>query len=340
MDRRKFMNHFAHPEMLWLLALPFMFRWLMPKTGKNQDAALRIPFLRDIEIISAENAKNNSFNFKKNAFFTPAFFFLLLVWGLLSVAAARPQHIGEAQKLPGLSRDILLVADISNSMLEPDFTYQGRRIDRLTAVKKTASDFIKKRADDRIGLILFGTRAYLQSPITFDKKSVEEILWNTDAGMAGNSTSIGDALGLALKTLRSVPDKENKVIILMTDGENNDGSISIAQVIRLAKEEKVKIYTIGVGSDVSSAMSIFGINIGRASGLDEQSLSEIAEATKGTYFRAKDTGALEQIYAEIDRLEAARSDEQYIRETTELFWLPLIGAVLLSGIFIRYLRRK
>ena len=132
--------------------------------------------------------------------------------------------------------------------------------------------------------------------------------------MAGNSTAIGDALGLALKTLRSSPNKDKKVIILMTDGENNDGSLSIAQAIRLAKQENVKIYTIGVGSDNIMGMSLFGIQIGRSSGLDEKSLAEIAEATKGTYFRAKDTSSLEQIYQEIDNMETSQNDEQYIRE--------------------------
>ena len=137
----------------------------------------------------------------------------------------------------------MLVLDISTSMLNQDFFINQQRIDRLTAVKKTASDFIKKRANDRIGLVLFGTRAYLQSPITFDKAAISNILWSTDAGMAGTSTAIGDAVGLALKTLRKEKNKSgDKIIILLTDGENNDGSLSMPEVLKLAKDENIKIY--------------------------------------------------------------------------------------------------
>ncbi len=334
------MNHFENPEMFWLLLLPFLYRWIMPRYKSPQADALQIPFTKDIEIITTHSPLSRKLSWLKHRFFTVSFFWLYLVWIFLTLTAARPQWIGEPVRLPGLSRDILLVTDISNSMLEPDFILNRKYIDRLTAVKLTAADFIKKRADDRIGLILFGTRAYLQAPITFDKKSVQDILFNTDAGMAGNSTAIGDALGLALKTLRSSPNKDKKVIILMTDGENNDGSLSIAQAIRLAKQENVKIYTIGVGSDNIMGMSLFGIQIGRSSGLDEKSLAEIAEATKGTYFRAKDTSSLEQIYQEIDNMETSQNDEQYIREIKELFYWPLSFALMLATLLFLYQRRK
>ena len=314
------MNHFANPEMFWLLVLPFFFRLFMPRAKGMHGDALKIPFLKDIEIISAQSGRGWRSTSGRNAFFSFSFFLLYLVWTLLTTALARPQWIGEPIRLPGLSRDILLVADISTSMTEPDF--------------------IRKRVDDRIGLILFGTRAYLQAPITYDKKSVEEILWSMDAGMAGNSTAIGDALGLALKTLRNSPNKDKKVIVLMTDGENNDGSLSIAQAVRLAKQENVKIYTIGVGSDNMTGMTLFGIQIGGSSGLDEESLAEIAEETKGTYFRAKDTKSLERIYEEIDRMETSHNDEQYIRETVERFYWPLAAAMAVAFLLLLYRRRK
>ncbi|MDO5387384.1 MAG: VWA domain-containing protein [Pseudomonadota bacterium] len=334
------MNHFANPEMFWLLVLPFLFRLFMPRAKGMHGDALKIPFLKDIEIISAQSGRGWRSTSGRSAFFSFSFFLLYLVWALLTAALARPQWIGEPIRLPGLSRDILLVADISTSMTEPDFIIGQRHVDRLTAIKKTATDFIRKRVDDRIGLILFGTRAYLQAPITFDKKSVEEILWSMDAGMAGNSTAIGDALGLALKTLRNSPNKDKKVIVLMTDGENNDGSLSIAQAVRLAKQENVKIYTIGVGSDNMTGMTLFGIQIGGSSGLDEESLAEIAEETKGTYFRAKDTKSLERIYEEIDRMETSRNDEQYIRETAERFYWPLAAAMAVAFLLLLYRRRK
>ena len=183
-------------------------------------------------------------------------------------------------------------------------------------------------------------RAYLQAPITFDKKSVEDILWSTDAGMAGNSTAIGDALGLALKSLRDNPHKDQKVIILLTDGENNDGSLSLPQAISLAKQEGVKIYTIGVGSDNSLMNSIFGIVIRGSGGPDEESLSQIAEETKGTYFRAQDTQSLERIYQEINKLEAQENEAQFIREVKELFFWPLGIALILASGLMFMARRK
>lgn len=228
--------------------------------------------------------------------------------------------------------------DISNSMQEPDFALRGRRIDRLTAVKLVASDFIRKRTDDRIGLVLFGTRAYLQAPITYDKKSVEEILKTMDAGMAGDSTAIGDALGLALKTLKDSPNKDKKVIILLTDGENNDGALTLPQAINLAREEGVKVYTIGVGSDMSQSFFGFGMLGGRP-GLDEASLRKIADETKGTYFRAKDTSSLVRIYDAIDKLEPGLNENQFVQETRELYYLPLLAALLLASVVAFQTRR-
>ena len=158
--------------------------------------------------------------------------------------------------------------------------------------------------------------------------------------MAGDSTSIGDALGLALKSLKDSKDVDKKIIILMTDGENNSGSLSLPQAIELARQEGVKIYTIGVGSDQSLVQSILGFRLAMPSGLDEESLMNIAEATKGTYFRAKDTNSLQKIYDEIDTLEASENEAQFIRETTELFYVPLIAALALTLILLMVLRRR
>ena len=190
------------------------------------------------------------------AWLSVKYLYLFSLWVLLVIAAARPQLVGEPYRLKAENRDIMLVIDISPSMLQPDLS-RTQRIDRLTAVKAVVGSFVQKRTEDRLGLILFGKRAYVQSPLTFDKNAVAEILNNADAGMAGNSTSIGDALGLALKNLREEKEKNNKVIILLTDGENNDGSLSMAQAIGLAEKEGIKIYTVGVGSDRNFLASLF-----------------------------------------------------------------------------------
>ena len=251
---------------------------------------------------------------------------------LLVIAAARPQLVGEPYRLKAENRDIMLVIDISPSMLQPDLS-RTQRIDRLTAVKAVVGSFVQKRTEDRLGLILFGTRAYVQSPLTFDKNAVAEILNNADAGMAGNSTSIGDALGLALKNLREEKEKNNKVIILLTDGENNDGSLSMAQAIGLAEKEGIKIYTVGVGSDRNFLGSLFGLGNGE---LDEKSLKELAQRTKGNYFRATDVNSLAEIYTKIDQLEPAKSEGNIVQEKKDLFYVPLTFALILT-LFLLFL---
>ncbi len=330
------MNHFAYPEFFLLLFLPFLIRVLLPAAKGLHGDALRVPFVGDITKISLKSGGVWGLSADSEHKISLKLILLYIIWALLITAAARPQWVGEPVRIKNYSRDILMVTDISNSMLEADFALRGRRIDRMTAVKLVASDFIKKRTDDRIGLILFGTRAYLQAPVTYDKKSVEDILKNAAPGMAGDSTAIGDALGLALKTLKDSPDKDKKVIILLTDGENNDGALSLPQAINLAKDEGVKVYTIGVGSDMTQ--TFFGL-MGRPSGLDEASLQKIAEETQGTYFRAKDTGALVRVYDEIDKLEPSQNEDQFVQETKELYYLPLLMALFLASILIFQTRR-
>lgn len=332
------MNHFAYPYMFLLLLLPPLVRAILPAVKGLHGDALRVPFIDDIAKINIKSGNIWGSSFNNSDKWSKSLWFLYLIFALLVTAAARPQWVGEPMRLKNYSRDILMVMDISTSMLEPDFAINGRRVDRLRAVKKVAGEFIAKRADDRIGLVLFGTRAYLQAPITYDKKSVEDILLSMEAGMAGNSTAIGDALGLSLKSLKDAPNPDKKIIILLTDGENNDGSLTLPQAITLAKQEGVKIYTIGVGND-RYIESIFGVKLGgMKQELDEASLRQIAEETKGTYFRAKDTETLQKVYNFIDEMEPNANDDKVIQETRELYYIPLIAAFL-SASLLAYLIR-
>lgn len=334
------MNHFAYPAAIFLPIVPVILRYLLPAVKGLHGDALRVPFVQDLQKISVKSGGVwGTLNTAKGS--GKGLFLLYLIYALLVAAAARPQWVGEPIRSRSQSRDILLVMDISNSMLQPDFTIGNRQSNRLNAVKKVAGEFIRKRYEDRMGLILFGTRAYLQAPITYDKRSIQEILWNMDAGMAGDSTAIGDAVGLALKTLKDTPNKDNKIVILLTDGENNDGSLSMPEAINLAKNENVKIYTIGVGSDTSLVQSFFGLRLNAPNqDLDEASLKKLAEETKGNYFRATDTASLEKIYNNIDKLEPTENDEQYIVETKELFYIPLIAALVLASVLAAISRRK
>lgn len=314
---------FAYPLMFALVLLPFIFYFFMPAAKGLYGDALRIPFMADLKNIALKSGTiwHNSTSPTKLSL---KFWLVYALWFLLCIAAARPQIIGQPLKLENETRDIMLVLDISTSMLEPDFSYSGRRITRLDAVRKVVSDFAKERANDRLGLILFGTRAYLQSPLTYDKAGVQNILWSMQAGMAGDSTSIGDALALALKNLRNDKNKENKVIILLTDGENNDGSLSLGQAIKLAADEGIKTYTIGVGS-ANTFFKMLSLNV---SGVDEQGLNSLAQATKGQYFRAENISDLQKIYQQIDTLEPSLSDSEFVKETTELYYIPLLISIL------------
>ena len=325
------MNHFAYPFMFWLLALPFVIYFILPKARGLHGEALRVPFIDDLKNIKTRAEKTYFSTINRTVLFSLKFLYCFILWSLVVAAAARPQFVGEPFRLKAENRDIMLVVDISNSMLQPDFSTRERRIDRLSAVKAVVSSFIDNRTEDRIGLILFGTRAYLQAPLTFDKKAVQEILLNTDAGMAGNSTSIGDALGIALKNLKDEKNKDNKVIILLTDGENNDGSLSMAQSIDLAEKEGIKVYTIGVGADASFLGSLFSI---RNNELDETSLKELAKRTKGNYFRAKNLTGLANIYQKIDSLEPQSNDSNVIQEVKELFYVPLLIALVLAALLL------
>lgn len=325
---------FAYPLLFGLLGLPFVFYWLMPAVKGLHGDAVKVPFIADLKRISVASGGIWSMSAATKGG-SKKFWPVYLVWALLCVAAARPQFVGEPLRLQNESRDIMLVLDISTSMLEPDFAYKGKRITRLDAVKKVVSEFADKRANDRLGLILFGTRAYLQAPLTFDKAGVKDILWSMKAGMAGDSTSIGDALALALKTLSAAPKKEEKVIILLTDGENNDGSLSLGQAVKMAADEGIKTYTIGVGSP----NTFFQMLSLAAPGVDEQGLNLLAQATKGRYFRAENTGDLQKVYDIIDTLEASASDERYIQETEELYYIPLLAAFVLAITMIWLLRR-
>lgn len=325
-------NHFACPEAAWLLLLPFAVYFLLPALKKTYSEALKIPFLADIKHIQTQSGNSALLSPKIAAGIRGII--LIAAWCLLVFALCRPQWAGKPIPVKNEGRDILLVVDISNSMSEEDFEYQKKMYSRLAAVKSVVSSFIDKRTADRIGLVLFGTRAYLQAPLTYDRQSVKEMLQTADAGMAGNSTSIGDAVGVALKSLAESAGKpENKVIILLTDGENNDGSLSLPQAIALAKEEGVKIYTIGAGSDTEV---FFGglFSIPRDKGLDEKSLKALAKETQGNYFRAKDVNSLAQIYDKIDKLEPRTADGRYVQEIRELYPYPAAAALFLFVLWL------
>ena len=202
-------------------------------------------------------------------------------------------------------------------------------VSRLTLVKQLIGEFIDGRSGDRVGLILFGSQAYLQAPLTFDRQTVRTWLDEAVIGIAGQNTAIGDAIGLAVKRLRQRP-ADSRVLVLITDGANNGGQIDPMTAARLAAEEGVTIYPIGIGADPQQAGNFAAFGLNPSLDLDEPSLRAIAELTGGEYFRARDQRELQNIEATLDRLEPVAQQPTLARPALALYAWPLAAALLLS----------
>ena len=323
-------------EWLWMFAiapLPLLLRWLLPPADAIKEAALRVPSLAPFAIDTGMRVGKFS---QRRWLIYPA----LLAWLLLVTAAARPIWLGDPVELPVSGRDLMLAVDTSGSMQTPDFVIRGQQVNRLEAVKEIASDFIERRVGDRIGLILFGSQAYIQTPLTFDRKTVQTLLQESAIGIAGEQTAIGDAIGLAIKRLLQ-NNQGNKVLILLTDGASNAGEIQPLKAAELAAKEGLTIYTIGVGADEMLVNSFFGTQrVNPSADLDEKTLSAIAKATGGRYFRARDSKQLNQIYSELDKLQPVTQDKQTFRPQRALFYWPLSLALFIAGLLLIIIVRR
>lgn len=318
------MTHFVWWGLFVLLPLPLIMRLVLPRVGDKSVEALKVPFFNDVAALPTSRRLTALSGLKARRIFGA------LIWALLVCAAARPQWTGEAAKVPSEGRNLMVVLDISGSMRELDFELNGRRVTRWDAVQAVADSFVKKREGDRVGVVLFGERAYLYAPLTFDLKTVSDLLKEADVGMAGTQTAIGDALGLALKTMIDVP-AQSKVIVLLSDGAANAGRMRPLEAAEIAAKSGVKVYTIGAGSDSVLVQGLFGaVKMSRDGEIDERTLKEIAEKTGGEYFRAKDTQQLQRIYDKIDALEPVKNDDVFVRPVKELFYYPLAAAFALS----------
>ena len=241
---------FSLPRLFLVLPLPLLVIWLMPRASSSQPETIRVPFYAQIQSQQVQQTRQTSRLWLLLA---------MIIWVLLVTSAARPQSIDEPIQLPVLGRNLMLAVDLSGSMEADDMIIGNRQLTRLSAVKVVAGEFIDRRVGDRLGLILFGDRAYLQAPLTLDRKTVKTLLHESVIGLAGKKTAIGDAIGLAVKRLRKEPE-ENRVLILLTDGSNTAGSIEPLKAADLAAQEKIRIYTIGVGAESRMMRGVFGIN--------------------------------------------------------------------------------
>lgn len=339
------MIEFAWPWLVALTPLPWILKIAFKPVTPSQEQALHLPFFDTL------NAPQ--FNIKSQARanrWTARVAWL--AWLLFVLACTRPQWVDEPIALPLTGRDLMLAVDVSGSMETRDFVINNQAVTRLTIVKQAANAFIEKRQGDRLGLILFGSNAYLQTPLTFDRKTVAQLLDEAVIGIAGKETAIGDAIGLALKRLRA-GEVQDRILILMTDGANTAGEVDPLQAAELAAAEDLRIYTIGLGAEEMIIQGGFFGNqsVNPSRDLDEKSLKRIAELTGGQYFRAKNTNALNSIYEELDLLEPQSSDESFFRPTKTLYHWPLtlalfasVWSVLLyfqiSGSFLKTITRR
>lgn len=314
-------------ELLWgwalvLLPLPYLIHKLMPPATR-QEAALQVPFYpRAIAFEGSQFSNARRMLLRR--------ILMVIGWIALLLAASNPRWIGDPIKLPTSGRDLMLAVDISGSMETQDMRMGKRRTTRLKVVKKVVGEFVERRTGDRLGLILFGERPYLQTPLTFDRKTVQALLEEAEIGIAGPRTAIGYAIGLGVKHLQSRPEN-NRVFILLTDGVNTVGDISPIQAARLAVQKKIKVYTIGFGADeIMDNRGFFSRRINPSVELDEDTLKEIASSTGGKYYRARNLAELAGVYQDLDQQEPIEQKSETYRPVRSLYYWPLGFAVIIS----------
>lgn len=321
-----FLPEFAWPWMFLALPLPWLLRRVLrpvrpaqalnlpqPGLALTQAASMRAPFASTL--------------------------LLALAWLCLVAAAARPQQLGPPEPQQRSGRAMMLAVDLSGSMSIDDMRLAGRAVTRFAAVEAIAGDFIDRRAGDELGLILFGSQAYLVTPLTYDLDAVRAQLHGAVVGLPGRETAIGDALAVAVKRLASLPEQA-RVVVLLTDGVNNAGSIAPREAARAAKAAGVRIYTIGIGATAMRVPDFFGSRtVNPSADLDEGMLTDIARQTGGRFFRATDTDEIAQAYRAIDALEPLPQQGAALRPHIELFRWPLLLALglLMVGAAPRYL---
>jgi Ca-activated chloride channel family protein len=309
-----------HPWLLALLPLPLLVWWLVP-AHRQARQGLVVPFLPRLAALTGIDATSR-------AVVTPGsvsrWLVVSLCWLCVVLAITRPQLIEPpvTQELP--ARDLLLAVDLSGSMATADFTdAQGQTVDRLTALKTVLDDFLAQRKGDRVGLILFGSAAFVQVPFTEDLEVYGQLLHEAQVGMAGPQTAFGDALGLAINVFDRSTVKE-RVLIALTDGNDTSSQVPPEKAAQIAADKGIVIHTVAVGDP-------------RAAGedaLDETTLRHVAEFTGGMYAHAKDRAQLASIYQQIDQLETRKQQTVSHRPRRDVYWWPLATALLASLAFL------
>lgn len=309
----------AHLWVFFLLPLPLLVYWLLPAI-RIKSPSLNISSYEKAIGYTGEKPKKSAEIKKRNFFF---WLWFGIIWACMLTALASPQIVGEPELQVKTSRNFLIAADISFSMANDDWVLEGRKVRRWDAVKSVMHEFIKKREGDRMGLVFFGSSAYIQAPFTPDLKTVDQLLEEADVGMAGQMTHIGKAITKGIEMFEK-DTIETKVMLLLTDGVDAGTDILPLDAADLARKDSVMVYTIGIGEPGNAG-----------SDLDEDTLKEISEMTGGQYFRAKDKERLEEIYGELDKLEPIEYEEKQNKPVSLLYPYPLalaLGMLLLYAI--------
>jgi Ca-activated chloride channel family protein len=327
MDKGSFMINIEYPWFLILIILPLVVYWIIPRASSDKQLALKTPFFTQIK---AQLPSVGSSNFKRANYFK---YLLAAIWALLIISGTGLQWVGKPINLPQSGRDLMMAIDLSGSMAIEDMKKpDGKAESRFDLVMRVANEFLDTRKGDRVGLVLFGTKAYLQTPLTFDIPTVKKMLNDASIALPGPQTAIGDGIGLAVKKLMQYPS-QSKALVLLTDGENNSGALQPLQAAEIAKQNGIKVYTIGLGGGQMVMQTAYGQRLVNTSeNLDTDVLQQIATMTGGKFFRAQNSSDLQKVYEAIDKMEPVELDKTVVRPVTYLYPWTMGVALLLSFI--------
>jgi len=305
---------FGFTYAFFLLPVPILLYFLLPPL-RQQKTYMSVPFFKNfIELTGIHGKTGVSVSKKKIVNILT----ISLIWIFLIAALASPRIVGKPELKLKNARSLMFAVDLSGSMTTTDWEINGKRATRWDAVKDVMAGFIKQREGDRIGLILFGTQAYLQVPFTSDLNVVNKYLQESEVGMPGERTAIGNAIGLGVK-LFDADSTDRKVMILLTDGVDSGSEINPIQAARTAAADSVVIYTIGIGNPVAKIFDV-----------DEPMMKQIAKDTNGKYFLAIDEKQLEDVYKTLDELEPIEYEEETYKPATLLYYYPLGIVIILA----------